>query len=420
MSDPAWVRVGKAYYWVGLEWETIATSDNRGQRLKELRRLCGPKGLRCLRVRPDLDVVSIGYAPRPHGKMRAAPALAAAVADARREPWMGIFDLGDGNFWYVAVREGQAVIPGGDLIGSREAVDIARGEHMGLGEWSFFEGGVAELEGLLADARSAGGKPGLVTTFVPQVPVWIYAGIAMAVAGGFWWHHRQVVILQHEAAVQAAVRASRLLNARDAMQARLAAEAAARPWAAIARPRAFVRACLAWLGRAPINARGWRITSAACALPNRVSVQWIRDGGSLGDAPAGIVSPDGNTIRWSGMASWRLGVDSARNPPLASLQSARRAVFRVAQPNEIPIQWTLAGNTSGLPGAKAQKTPNLHPTVSLSAGPVLPSVLGALNTVPTLRILSISINEVSIAPMARAQVRLWLQAPPAARVAQTK
>lgn len=52
--------------------------------------------------------------------------LAALLADSHKVPWAGAFDLGDGLWWYIAVRDNYGLMPDGDVVGTFEDIQQAR------------------------------------------------------------------------------------------------------------------------------------------------------------------------------------------------------------------------------------------------------------------------------------------------------
>lgn len=163
MRNGVQVTIGRREFWANLEWETIPLGADRKERLREIRMTVGNGGLYCQQAIPSHDHVAIGYAAPPtHGGRAAAkPSLAAAVANAEKDPWIGVFCLSAERdlWWMVAVTEGHSIIVGGDVVGTQTEVLAAREAIKGYEkDWQFFEGDADTVQEFLVQGRLTAGR----------------------------------------------------------------------------------------------------------------------------------------------------------------------------------------------------------------------------------------------------------------------
>lgn len=421
MRTAVLVTVGRARYWANLDWETIPANEDRAARFRELQATVGKRGLRCIRPCPGYDMYSLGYAGPPAGVSRAPthPALAGAVADARTQPWIGVFQLAADRdqWWLVAITEGQSIIPGGDVVGTRAEIEAARQAVSGLKDWAFFDGDLADLQGFLQDARSAAGKPAQAHVFVWRPSIWHLATVAAVIAalvGASIWHHRE-----ERAARQAALAAARLrLEAlREKLSLAQARAAARRPWHRVIRPAPFTTACLAAIGRLPIDRWGWSPQEVRCGLQGEVNVTWRRGAGATTrHAPRGQLQAGGNTIEEQGAAALRVQAPGRAGRALPANGVLRRAFYAWAQSRPVTLTLTDTSHpTVTLPGVHPARVRagarSLFVVQHAQVVTDFPETLLSLDQLPGVRIESLTVAEpLSAAPLWTATLRYWLTA----------
>lgn len=288
--------------------------------------------------------------------------LAALVADHHREPWMGLFPLGDGRYWYIAVRDGGEVITGGDRIGSFDECMRVRDEHANrFGEWNEVP---CKFEDLVEIVGVTARQPGLRDLTVrPWVPV-LYMGGLIAVLGGclgFYVH------LQDEDAreAQAAAKARRLA-VEAAQQATVVAASRVLPWTREPMASETLEAChRAWAAQRLVEGEGaWTLVGWHCLVePAAVTIKttWtITDalakdvantGGLAKDAP-GQLDPTGSNSNDSVTLPVRFGRPS---PHALGDEEARRGIWTISQSNALKLTLAPDGGTPTLPGAPANE-----------------------------------------------------------------
>ncbi|SCU77596.1 putative component of type II secretion apparatus [Cupriavidus necator] len=262
--------------------------------------------------------------------------LAAIVAGQHRQPWMGLFHLHGSQYWYIAVRQGHAVIAGGDRVGSLEELAALRERHRALGEWTEVEGTLRDLANM---ARASKGVSVLRDVLSgpwksAAYPVAAVAGVAALLAGGWYWYDQK----------QEAEREAQLMRQRAIAAAQRANEAArqqALPWVDEATPTAFLQACRRSWNRQALADAGWTLATWRCrsATPTTLTIEtnWKRDGGVAANAP-GVLSADGN------QATATANVPAAFLPSSRAVSvtaDAQRSMWTYAQGNGVGLQLTM-------------------------------------------------------------------------------
>ncbi len=330
-------------------------------------------------------------APIPGVKSaRSVRPLAAIAADAHRQPWHGLFEIGDDRYWYIAVRDANGIIPEGDLVGTREQMERVLNRHSEDLDWNeCIEGNREDLARIV---RATPNPPSLRDV---QASLWkpiaAAVGVLTVIAGagtGYWlWRERQLEAQrQAEQARQRAVQA--------ALAAQRAAEAKILPWTKLPMSAEVIESCArAWQGRDHWQ-KGWAVTTWRCkpqAQSTAIDVGWGRQGGLAADAP-GTLSADGESSSTSSSTS------SAFSPPspqaLAS-DVAQRLTWTFVQTHGLALRMQAPVAPPPLPGnASGKDAPPPDPWVASSAEFSLPyppwkGLTEAFDAVPALRISEI-------------------------------
>jgi hypothetical protein len=419
MSDTRIVEIGGKRYWVGLEWEVIAQSERPKERIKELRKEFGAAGIQFMHRQQDSGVVSVGYA-RIEGGYRKAPSLAAIIAHAKREPWMGLFRISDDLWWYIAVREGQSVIPGGDVIGTREEVEAARSEHQGIGDWRYsLEGQIADVLDMISEGLSqASGVGAPVKPMVTRIPAWVgLLGLALLalLAGLLFLHH---VHQQRRLQREAQERAAKIAAFRNKLAAKRRLLENLKPWVGAKPVGAILAGCEQSLLSLPVELRGWAPKSLVCLPNGSGEVVWKRAPYGLAlIAPPGRLQPGGNSI----IESVEINVGNTKRDaqtPLSVPQLMRR-LYGLSQFAGEAIHFAGAAGHSRppLPGARGNKRPKRSARpyrmwkiiVDASAfhEASAPQGINLLGKIPTMRVDKIVISNLPANPVWKASLRVW-------------
>jgi hypothetical protein len=221
--------------------------------------------------------------------------LAAMLADSREHPWLGIFKIEEGIWWYVAVRDGYAILPDGDVIGDWDEIEAARERHTGFGDWNFIEGDLSDLAKFVSEINA---KPTRVRALVGEkkkstksVVVTSAVALAVIIAGGAgtWWYIKaQKAEELAAAAAMAKMRATLVANTKAAAVKPAVAEGP--------NPDEWLRACRSTVYPIGLSRFGWSLTNVACS-GDQASVEWkAGDGASVAQKPDGTVLDDGRKI----------------------------------------------------------------------------------------------------------------------------
>ncbi|WP_248885911.1 type 4b pilus protein PilO2 [Acidithiobacillus acidisediminis] len=289
-----------------------------------------------------------------------AYSLAAAMADVLQEPWLGIFDLGNGLYWYIAVRDSYEILPDGDAVGDWEAVDNLRRQHAAYGEPSVFrDGGLEEIAEILRQGPKI--TPVVDVRKNPAMPAILGGGaLAAAAAGGlvFWHIHEEQVEKSQLLAQEQRIAIERAMAARRAANRVL-------PWAAQPFPSAFLRDCMGFAQGIPLSDKGWGLKSIACRVSNgQVLAQetWSWSPGATAlYRPKGQLLERGKTV----LQTLRVGsIAASGDGQTLPVQRAEETAYGVAQALALdirlsapvaPVQKTLPGERPAPKPAKSEK-----------------------------------------------------------------
>lgn len=277
---------------VGLRWR----HEDRAPANKALRAAAKERGRWVCRRKTSMGSHQTGFGSLDlTRKPSSLQSLAALVADAKSEPWLGIFELGNGLYWYIAVRDNQEILPDGDVLGNADEIAEARARHASLGEWDYVDGTAADVLRLIATSKrgfpvvDSEVKPWLMPTLgITTFMVTVTAGVML------WQHHQQTLTRQRQA----------VFARQQALQAAMAARApkatAILPWSQLSSAASFLDTCGQAFDATPLAQDGWVLSAWDC-LQNpgghgSVDETWTRDGGTDLKTPDGTLSPDGNSI----------------------------------------------------------------------------------------------------------------------------
>ncbi|MCC7005946.1 MAG: type 4b pilus protein PilO2 [Ottowia sp.] len=303
-------------------------------------------------VRIDEEAIQAGFCAPIDGMKRPTKvfSLAAMLADSREQPWLGIFKIREGLWWYIAVRDGHAVLPDGDVIGGEEEIRKARDNHAGYGDWKYFEGDIDALTNLI---KSIAEKPtpvkSLVASNLPLLPITVAAMVVVGLAGGYmWWDtHQQEAIAQ-------AARAKALAMVQLQGQQLQNQPPTNTPLISKPTPDIWLSACEQVIGQLPLAHHGWEITQVGCDL-TAVNVHWVRkNGATVANRPEGDVSADGEAIHQS--ISLTLSSNKSDDDAI-DLATATLALRAWTQAISAPLQINQAA------AINAQQDPNLPPSM---------------------------------------------------------
>lgn len=309
--------------------------------------------------------------------------LAAYLADSHEQPWIGIYQVAEGLWWYLAVRDGHAILPNGDIVGGKEEIREVQESHAGFGDWTFVEG---TLENLIERIDETKAKRTNIKSLrfrgptVKQIACCIAAFAVVTGAGGFYWYQKQVQIEREKQLAEARVRAQ--LAAGQKIQP------AKSPLLESPTPNSWLSACKDTLYPIQLSQFGWILEKVSCES-NAAIVFWKREpGATVADRPAGTVSDDGESILQ------RIEIEGIPNAVDDDSISLREATLKLrAWAQQAGITLSMKGNTATpLPGAQANEqvptTPQTPFSLDTKTSPFGLDFAG----LPGVRIKSITTN----------------------------
>ncbi|MDA8093651.1 MAG: type 4b pilus protein PilO2 [Betaproteobacteria bacterium] len=260
----------------------------------------------------------------PHGLM----SLAAVIADVRPEPWQGMYDLGDGMYWLIAVKDNQQLMPGGDVIGAYDVVLERQQQIASIANWQYMHGSAQDLV-LLVQSDGMKYQPAARIRDLQHkswvAPIMTATALAGAASVGmhYWRAHELHLAVEH---AQALARERAIEQA----MAEKAASAAAHvvPWQQLPTIGNFLGACRTAWNAQPLDIAGWDLAGWDCVLEGSavsIRTRWRNAGGSPMDAP-GLIATDGKTSRLDGSGP---GVQMSSSPSAESLDTAARRLLYI-------------------------------------------------------------------------------------------
>lgn len=375
------VQIGKRRWLAGMTWASYEDEPNKVELREDATRLNATWSA----LRIGEACVQAGFCSAVEGaKTAKLYSLAAMLADSNEQPWLGIFKIEEDLWWYVAVRDGCAILPDGDVLGGREAIYAARERHSGYTDWKYIEGDLALLEDLIkridyapTRVKALEGSPKLQKLLVGAGII----GLACIAAGGYWWEQEQ------ERARQEAMARMREQLANASQEAKLitATPATTMPFAAD-----MLAACANAVS-IPISEYGWVVNQVGCAGTSATAV-WIRlDGATIESRPDGDLSEDGNKVTQSielhlEQQSYddRIQLDEAWERLQAWTQVAG---FQLTSVVSAPVHAALPGAVSDTP--PPPPAPQKNVTIAVNVSP-----FGLdLSDLPGLRLTNIKMTE---------------------------
>lgn len=376
------IQIGKRQWLAGLTWSSFEDAPSKNDLQEDAQRLHASWAA----VRITESAIQAGFcAPVESIKSpQKLYSLAAMLADSKEQPWLGIFKIEEGLWWYIAVRDGHAILPDGDVIGGKAEIHAARDRHAGYTDWKYIEGDINLLEEFINEIDA---KPtpvrSLHGTNLPIIPLIILAVILACSSGGgyYWWQQKQ------QAEEQARLLA--MQQARAQMQAGkpITAFILPSPLLTTPEPNEWLFACGNIISNLPLSQQGWELDKVGCNTTSAM-VHWLRqNGATVANKPEGDLSSPGDEINQTiPLIVNTQGKDDAIALPDAKL------IFR-AWAQTAGFSLTLneaAPPPPSLPGAEPTTAPIvMHPQANIILEiPISPFHID-LSKIPGLRLTSL-------------------------------
>ena len=269
----------------GLFWQQLSSPNSF---MKEARAIGAKNGWDVVAIRRGLRIQA-GFVSKKIGAIKGMYSLAAALAGQLGPFWLGAFELEDGRYAVVGVKD-NSIIPGFDLICDREEALAKLHEGaslMGFSDDSMYapldfsfsqhERKLADLlqpKRLKSDYRLKQLKFGLTTKELVRYSL---AGV-LAVAGVFSYTQYQAYEkkkLFEQQVREAEQRAAELQRLNDNTKKAQTVKALAHPWAKLPAATVFVKACVSVIDSVPLSVGGWTFDAATCG-DNGVEITYKR------------------------------------------------------------------------------------------------------------------------------------------------
>lgn len=348
------LQLGKIRWLLGMHWDAFDTAPSIG----EIKREAQSMGANMYALRISDLAVQAGYfsdmgeASTKRGSRLYS--LAARLAGAVAEPWFGVFDLGDNQYWYIAVRDGYSILPDGDVVGSFDEVEAARQGHAGFNDWKKEEGNLETLESLLGEISRQEAASGLKK--VKLVPVEYFGqrtaaytkfgaiavGTCVVIGGALFWHYENQK------------KQEQIALAQD--RARTVAQEQAKALAPLSTPlpNAWLSACKEVLFATQIVQFGWQLASVSCGVSS-ATLEWkLAPGATVKNRPDGALSPDGALVTQTIALDGKALVNTVPNTPPGDLSKNLESLRFIAQGAGMNLELVATeaqpGQGASLPG----------------------------------------------------------------------
>lgn len=391
------LQIGKVRWFLGMHWNAFDTAPSFGEIRSEAEHL----GANRYALRVSELAVQAGFAKnqsvratKSHGK---SYSLAARLASAVAEPWFGIFDLGDGNYWYIAVRDGYSILPDGDVIGSSDDIELVRDAHSGFNDWKVVKGDLQTLEellGTIAEQEIAGSIPRSKLVVVNhlgagvQLP-WRRIAIGVSatclIGGAVYWQ-----MLQDEQKARVIAEQTRLTQAKA--QANQALAPLASPL-----PNEWLKSCQDKLLPLPLAQHAWKLSQVTCADKAAHVIWKLTPGATVKERPEGLLNQDGTQVEQTIELEFGKSVQPVQSP--GSLEANLLNLRFIAQSTGMDLQLAnqaekpaavLPGQTSPAGMLSGIQAANVLPKQSfVLASKVAPFAID-FSSVPGMRITTLN------------------------------
>lgn len=274
------LRIGSRDWLLGMDW----VSGDQALSHEALSQMASQLGAEWVVKRATVDTRQTGLSPRISGRRHPGRlySLAATLAECFPPPWSGTFDLGNGLWWYLAVGEGYAVLPDGDVVGELTLVEQVRSRHQPLAKWVSHQGDQDTLRLLMGNLKPVRVRP--LNHW--RLGRWQWAGLAFSLlllfSVGTWWFQYQKTLRQLHDKEKLQQQHEQAVHQGEFQQSPM--------------PENWAQSCQKTLESIPLSRDGWSAGIVTCQ-GNTVEVNWDwREGALLSRRPEGVLSSSGNRV----------------------------------------------------------------------------------------------------------------------------
>jgi hypothetical protein len=273
----------------GLFWQTLTRPRAF---MKEAREIGKREKMDIVAIRYG-TIMQAGFVGKNLGILKGMYSLASSLAGCLGKSWIGVFDLEDGRYAFVAVHDG-AIVPDCDIIGDRNEV-LERFSYI----YSYFSwekvyapddfdygGEVLNIRALLTNSSLKKEYRLKQLSFGLTLREGITLICLLAVIGGSaWaylqWKNAQIERIRQERIRQLVLRQQQLAELNARAKRAQSMRALEHPWAKLPSASDFVSVCVANINATPLAINGWDFVSAKCSsstTSNQLIVMFKRTG----------------------------------------------------------------------------------------------------------------------------------------------
>ncbi len=321
---------GKPYY-LGMQWYAYPSVPSRADIQEE----ADIKGASTYTLREGESAVQVAFCGDCLDDLPSGTAsLAAHLADSARQPWLGLFQIAPDRWWYIAVRDHNAILPDGDVIGTEAEAMAARDAHSGFTDWRYLSGNIDDLERMLGETATKAARLRSVRRTPRerrrQMVAAGVSGLFVAAAAASAWYF---VDQQEQESAQL-----RRIQSERVKQGKIEAAKSAfvSPFYLTPPPGKLITACHHVFSTTAVSLHGWVADQISCDQ-SAATIRWVRsDGASVRAVPAGVISEDGEKVTQS--IPFQL---ASENPEaLAKLDEVRLALLAWCQEGGFTVRFS--------------------------------------------------------------------------------
>lgn len=314
------LHLGERNWVIGLDWVTYHERKPKSEVIREAKE----QNAQFVFRRDADESVQDGFSHYMKGikKPSQLRSLAASLAEGTAQPWRGIYQISDNLWWYIAVRDGFAILPDSDVVGTSEEINIAMRAHQGMGGWRTWTGNLADLEDLVINKTTRSSKPIVVDQ--TKTKIYLLSGCALIGLGigGVYLHHKHELQLQQDLK---AMEQHRLIQQR--IEEEKALENMPSPATHMPMPNEMLEACWDKANALPVFNEGWELAKFSCDQEN-LNVLWQRGpGATLYAAPAGGIMKQGEEIE----SQIKLNINNKTPDNTGEIETAAREMQSLLQ-----------------------------------------------------------------------------------------
>lgn len=383
------ITIGKRRWLAGMHWTSYEETPGKEELRQDAQRTQGMGQGRnsiapaWIALRTNDEAIQAGFAEAIGVKSpKHIASLAAMLADSKVQPWNGIFQIADDLWWYIAVRDGHAILPDGDVIGTKAEIDAARQRHASFTDWNVVEGDLGLLEAMLnAVVHKPTPVRSTVSNHLPMM--WMVVGSVVLVGlaiGGWQWQVHTAETERLRAQLLEKIRSQETTQPAPTLEKMLAATP---------RPSYWLSGCQQAIYPLSLSYQGWQLDQVECHHTSAIA-HWRRgDGATVANRPEGTLRPDDNAVDQSIALAFSAEVHSEQ---LVALPLARKTLRAWTQARALSLKMGQPAQLAAMPGAQPAKPADvvLPNNLTVTLNMTSPFTFGAeFDAIPGLRLTSI-------------------------------